>query len=112
MSVTYTTSRTASRNVVLSDSAISFMFKNACRHPRFLALDQGVGLGVNAAHSCDVDEIARARSEVPGASRLDRSRRRQCLDPTWRNLLGGGGTDNGHHDPGEKRQSVQLPLPG
>src|SRR5260370_1144749 len=79
--------------------------------PRFLALDQCICLGVNAAHSRDVDEVAGARSEVPGASRLDRSRRRQCLDPTWRNLLGGGGTDNGHHDPGEKRQSAHLPSP-
>src|SRR5207237_4861712 len=47
---------------------------------RLLALNQRVGLGVDAAHARDIDEIAGARAESPRSARLELAFGRQGLD--------------------------------
>ena len=54
---------------------------------RFVALDQSVGLGIDATHSRDIYKVARAGSKVPCSGRLDCAGRRQRLDAMWRNNL-------------------------
>jgi hypothetical protein len=44
---------------------------------RLVALDERVGLRIDAPHARDVDEVARAGAEIPGAGRFDGAGRRQ-----------------------------------
>jgi hypothetical protein len=56
---------------------------------RLVALDERIGLGIDAAHACDVDEIAGTGAEAPGPGRPDGARGRQRLDAVRRELLPG-----------------------
>src|SRR5215467_3604950 len=67
---------------------------------RLLALDEGVGRRVDAAHAGDIDEVTGARAEAPGSGGLDRAGRLKRLD-ALRRLRGG---KPGRHDLNSERR--------
>lgn len=67
-------------------------------HARFFASDQCICPGIDAAHAGDVEDIAGAAGEPPGAGRLDGAGRRNGPHAGRRRLLRHGGRNEGDRE--------------